>query len=95
MKLSLEEVRHIATLARVGMTEEEMEQLREQLSDILEHFEVLKQVDTTDVPPTSHPIAMGNVLREDQASPSFTREEIMSNAPQEEEGHFKVKLILG
>ncbi|MEE9324442.1 MAG: Asp-tRNA(Asn)/Glu-tRNA(Gln) amidotransferase subunit GatC [Dehalococcoidia bacterium] len=95
MKLSLEEVRHIATLARVGMTEEEMEQLRGQLSDILEHFEVLKQVDTTDVPPTSHPITMGNVLREDQASPSFTREEIMSNAPQEEEGHFKVKLILG
>lgn len=95
MKLSLEEVRHIATLARVGMTEEEMEQLREQLSDILEHFEVLKQVDTTDVPPTSHPIAMGNVLREDQASPSFTREEIMSNAPQEKEGHFKVKLVLG
>ena len=56
MKLSREEVIHIAVLARMGMTEAEIEKAREQLSNILENFEVLKEIDTTDVPPTAQSI---------------------------------------
>jgi len=94
LKLSREEVKHIATLARLGLTEADMEKLREQLSNILENFEALKQVDTTDVPPTSHPVALTNVLRDDEVAPSFPPKEILANAPQEENGCFRVRAVL-
>ncbi len=94
MKLTKEEVEHIALLARVGMTPEEVERYREQLSNILENFQVLQQVDTNNVQPTSHSIALENVMREDVSSDSFPQEEIVANAPQEEGGLFRVKAIL-
>lgn len=94
MKLTKEEVEHIALLARVGMTPEEVERYREQLSNILENFQVLQQVDTNNVQPTSHSIALENIMREDVPSPSFPQEEIVANAPQEEGGLFRVKAIL-
>jgi aspartyl-tRNA(Asn)/glutamyl-tRNA(Gln) amidotransferase subunit C len=94
LKLSREEVRHIALLARLGLSEDEVEKLREQLSNILENFEILKKVDTTDVPPTSHPIALVNVLRDDEVEPSFPPNEILANAPQEEDGYFRVRAVL-
>jgi len=65
MKLSREEVKHIAALARLGMTEDEIEKAREQLSNILENFEVLKEVDTSGIPPTAQSISIVNVLRKD------------------------------
>jgi aspartyl-tRNA(Asn)/glutamyl-tRNA(Gln) amidotransferase subunit C len=65
MKLSREEVLHIALLARLGLTKAEVNRLREQLSNILENFEVLQQVDTTDVPPTAQAIPLQNVMRDD------------------------------
>lgn len=85
---------HIALLARLGLSENEVEKLREQLSNILENFEILKKVDTTDVPPTSHPIALVNVLRDDEVAPSFPPDEILANAPQEEDGCFRVRAVL-
>lgn len=94
MKLSREEVKHIALLARLGLSEEEMERFRGQLSNILENFEVLKQVDTSDVPPTAYPISLENVVREDEAAPSFTQSEILANAPRQEEGCFRVRAVL-
>ena len=94
MKLSREEVVHIALLARLGLSEEGLEKFREQLSNILENFEVLQQVDTTDVPPTAYPIPLENVLRKDEASPSLAQSEILANAPREEEGCFRVKAVL-
>lgn len=94
MKLSREEVQHIALLARLGLTEAELEKFREQLSNILENFEILQQVDTTGVPPTSHPIALENVVRDDEVAPSFTPSEILANAPQEEHGCFRVRAVL-
>ena len=94
MKLSREEVEHVALLARLGLSEEELEKFREQLSNILENFEILKQVDTTDVPPTSHPVALQNVLREDEIAPSLSSDEVLSNAPSQEEGFFKVRAVL-
>ena len=71
MKLSREEVMHIALLARLGLTEEEVEKFREQLSNILENFEALQQLDTTDIPPTAQSIALQNVMREDEIIPSL------------------------
>ena len=94
MKLTLEEVRHIALLARVGLSDEEMEKLREQLSSILENFEILQEVDTTDVPTTAQVTGLENVIREDEAIPSFPQKEILANAPQTEEGFFRIKAVL-
>jgi aspartyl-tRNA(Asn)/glutamyl-tRNA(Gln) amidotransferase subunit C len=94
LKLSREEVQHIARLARLGVDEADLEKFSEQLSDILENFEILQQVDTTDVPPTSHPVALSNVMRDDLVTPSFTPEDILANAPQEEDGSFRVRAVL-
>jgi aspartyl-tRNA(Asn)/glutamyl-tRNA(Gln) amidotransferase subunit C len=94
MRLSAEEVRHIALLARLGLSDEDVERFQEQLSNILENFEILKQVDTTDVPPTAQSLELNNVLRDDQVAPSCQPEEVLANAPQQEGGHFKVKAVL-
>jgi aspartyl-tRNA(Asn)/glutamyl-tRNA(Gln) amidotransferase subunit C len=94
MKLSREEVIHIALLARLGLTEEELERFRGQLSNILENFDILQQVDTTDVPPTTYPIALQNVTRQDEAAPSLPQSEILANAPQQEDACFRVRAVL-
>jgi len=94
MKLSREEVLHIARLARLGVSDEDVERAREQLSDILENFEILQSVDTDDVPPTAQSLSLQNVLREDEACDSFPRKDILANAPQEDEDSFRVRAIL-
>jgi aspartyl-tRNA(Asn)/glutamyl-tRNA(Gln) amidotransferase subunit C len=85
---------HLATLCRLGLSEEEIERLKEQLSHILENFEVMQQLDTSDVPPTAYPIPLENVFREDEVAPSLPQSDILANAPRQEEGYFKVKAIL-
>ena len=94
MKLSREEVLHIARLARVGLTEAEMTRLGEQLSNILENFEVLQQVDTTGVPPTAQAAALQSVMREDEVAPSFPADDILANAPRREGDCFRVRAVL-
>ena len=94
MKLSRKEVQHIALLARLGLSEAEIEKFRIQLSDILENFEILKQLDTTDIPPTAQSIALQNVLRADEPKASYPAEAILSNAPQREGDSFKVRAVL-
>ena len=94
MKLGREGVQHIALLARLGVTEADLEKFSEQLSNILENFEILQQVETTNVTPTSHPIALNNVLRDDAVVPSLAPAEILANAPQEEDGCFRVRAVL-
>jgi aspartyl-tRNA(Asn)/glutamyl-tRNA(Gln) amidotransferase subunit C len=94
MKLSREEVQHIALLARLGLSEDEIEKFKIQLSDILENFEILKQVDTADLPPTAQSIALQNVLRPDEAKASYPVEDILANAPQREGNCFKVRAVL-
>ena len=93
-KLSHEEVKHIAQLARLGVSDADVEKFSKQLSNILEAFEVLEQIDTTEIPPTSHPVAVRNILRDDAVRSSFPPDEILSNAPQEEEGCFRVRAVL-
>jgi len=92
--LDREGVLHIALLARLGIAESDVEKFSDQLSHILENFEILEQVDTTEVSPTSHPVAIKNVLREDEVAPSFTPAEILANAPQEEDGCFRIRAVL-
>jgi len=94
MKLSREEVAHIAALARMGMSEAEIEKAREQLSNIIENFDVLKEIDTTGVPPTAQSINLQNVMREDVARDSLTAEEVLANAPDREGELFKLRPVL-
>lgn len=93
MKLSPEEVQHIALLARLGLSDAEVEQFRLQLSNILENFEILNQVEITDLPPTAQSIALQNVFRPDEAKTSFPVEDILANAPQKEDNCFKVRAV--
>lgn len=94
MKISREEVLHIALLARLGLTEAEVDKLSEQLSNILENFEILKQVDTTNIPPTAQSIAIQNVLSDDEIAPSLPLNDVLANAPQKEGDFFKVRAVL-
>ncbi len=94
MKLSREEVLHIARLARVALTEEEITRMSEQLSNLLEHFEVLQKVDTEGVPPTAQSVALQSVMRQDEVSPSLPAEDVLANAPRREEDWFRVRAIL-
>ena len=94
MKLSREEVLHIARLARVGLTEAEITRLSEQLSHILENFEVLQQVDTTGVAPTAQSVALQSIMRDDEVAPSFPPDGVLANAPRREGDCFRVRAVL-
>jgi aspartyl-tRNA(Asn)/glutamyl-tRNA(Gln) amidotransferase subunit C len=94
MRLSTDEVRHIALLARVGMTDEEVERMRDQLSNILGHFDSLQQLDTGAVEPTGHSVGVESVMREDRARESSTREDALANAPRREGDFVRVRAVL-
>jgi aspartyl-tRNA(Asn)/glutamyl-tRNA(Gln) amidotransferase subunit C len=94
MKLSYEQVRHIAWLARLGLSEEEVEKFSLQLSDILENFEILKQVNTANVSSATHTVPLQNVFRKDEVAESYPQADILSNAPKQAEKCFKVQAIL-
>ena len=94
MKLSREEVLRIARLARLGLSEEDISRMQEQLSNILENFDILKQVDTGDVPPTAQSISLHSVMRYDEAAPSLPPEEVLENAPRREGDCFRVRAVL-
>ena len=92
--LNREEVLRIARLARLGLTEAEINKMREQLSDILDNFQVLEQVDTSDVTPTTQSITLQNVVRDDKVAPSLPPSEILANAPQREGDFFRIRAVL-
>jgi aspartyl-tRNA(Asn)/glutamyl-tRNA(Gln) amidotransferase subunit C len=94
MKLSKEEVLHIAALAKVGLTDEDVTRMQEQLSNILEHFESLQKLETEGVPPTAQSITMNNVIKADEVTPSLPTEEVLANAPQREDDFIKVNIVL-
>ena len=94
MKLTREDVLHIALLARLGMTDAEVEKFREQLSTILENFEILQQVDTTDIPPTAQSITLQNVVKDDEVAGSLPQSQILANAPRKEGNFFRVRAVL-
>ena len=94
MRITTEEVRHIAALARVGMTDEEVERMRGQLSNILEQFDTLGEVDTEGVEPTGHSVDVETVMRDDRVEPSSDREDALSNAPHRQGDLIRVKAVL-
>jgi len=94
MKLSRDQVLHIAELAKLSLTDEETALFAEQLSDILEYAEMLNDLDTEAISPTAQAIYMRNITRPDEVRPSLTPEEALANAPQRQDGYFKVKPIL-
>ncbi|MCL1885587.1 MAG: Asp-tRNA(Asn)/Glu-tRNA(Gln) amidotransferase subunit GatC [Dehalococcoidia bacterium] len=94
MKLDREEVMHIAALAKLGMTEEDVSTFSVQLSEILESFEVLNSVDTTGVPPTAQPNSLCNVMREDAVTPSLSSCDVLANAPRKDGEFFRIHAVL-
>ncbi len=94
MKITKDEVEHVAKLARQAITAEETERYSQQLSNILTYIEKLKELDTSKVEPTSHVLPMKNIFREDEVRPSLPREEILKNAPDRTEEFFRVPKII-
>ena len=89
-----DEVRHIALLARIGMTDEEVARFQGDLSSILDHIRVLEAIDTAGVPPTANGADLLNVTASDEARPSHDRDAVLRNAPAIEEGLFRVRAVL-
>ena len=94
MAISVDEVRYIATLARLRFSEEEEQHLAEQMSAILAYMEKLDELDTTDVPPMSHVLDLYNVFREDVARQRITPEEALRNAPDADSDYFHVPKVI-
>jgi aspartyl-tRNA(Asn)/glutamyl-tRNA(Gln) amidotransferase subunit C len=93
MALTLEETAHVARLARLRLAPAELEHMRAQLSNILEHFALLQEVDVSDVPPTAQVTDMINAMRDDFVRPSLPRADVLANAPEHAEGMFRVRAI--
>lgn len=94
VKISRAEVEHVAKLARLELVEDEILAYTEQLNSILEYAAMLEKLDTEDITPTAHAVPIYNVLREDEVKPSLEREKALANAPETEDGFFKVPKIV-
>ncbi len=93
MALTMQDVEHVARLARLRLSPAELEKMRDQLSNILDHFQMLQQIDVSTVPPTAQVTDLVNVLREDEIRPSLPREQALANAPEQQDGMFRVRAI--
>jgi aspartyl-tRNA(Asn)/glutamyl-tRNA(Gln) amidotransferase subunit C len=93
--LSRKDVEHVAHLARLGLTADELELLEGQLNHILDQYQILAQLDTEHIPPTAQTIEVENILREDVVRPSLERDDILANAPERRGDYFVVPPILG
>jgi len=91
--ISEEQVRHVAGLARLGLTEEEIGEMGGQLDAILDSIEKIRELDLADTPPTANPLNLSNVLRPDEPRPELPREEALAPAPDAEDGLFAVPRI--
>jgi aspartyl-tRNA(Asn)/glutamyl-tRNA(Gln) amidotransferase subunit C len=95
MRLTLEQVRNVAALARLGLTDEETERMRDQLSSILTSIEKLDELDTGVIPPTAQTIELVDVVRADVSGPSLSPEQALMNAPRHRDGFFEVDTPFG
>ena len=94
MKITKEEVEHVANLARLELDEGAMEQFAAQIGDILAYVDKLKKVDTAGIAPTSHAISLTNAFREDEVTGHLEREGSLANAPEKEDGTFIVPRVI-
>ncbi|HBU85861.1 Asp-tRNA(Asn)/Glu-tRNA(Gln) amidotransferase subunit GatC [Paenibacillus sp. UMB7766-LJ446] len=94
MSISNNDVQHVAKLARLNLTAEEEQTLTGQLNAILKYAEKLNELDTDDIEPTTHVLHVSNVMRDDETKESLSIEQVMRNAPEEEDGQFKVPAVM-
>ena len=94
MKLDRDVVLHIAKLARVELTDAEVETFSEQLSEIIGHFDALNAVNTDGVEPTAHTLPIENVMADDRSRPSLPRDEVLALAPSTDDGYLRVRAVL-
>lgn len=94
MKLSREDVEHIADLSKLTLSDEEITRYQEQLSAILEHFDRLRELETEDISPTATVLPLRSVMREDESRPPLDRGKVLDNAPEAEDGCFRVPAVL-
>jgi aspartyl-tRNA(Asn)/glutamyl-tRNA(Gln) amidotransferase subunit C len=94
-RISRDDVAHVATLARLSLSEEELDTFTGQLAAVLEHAQDVAALDTEGVPPTAHPLPLKNVLRDDEPRPSLDRDEVLAVAPAVEDHKFRVPPALG
>lgn len=94
MSITKEEVKHVAHLARLEFSEEELEQFTDQLAQILTYVAKLNELDTSQVEPTYHALRLTNVFREDEVKASIPTEEALANAPEREDGFFVVPKVI-
>lgn len=95
MSLTREDVEHVASLARLGMSDDEIEMMQEQLSSILGHIEVMNRLDTASIPPTAQVIELNNVLREDEVRDSLPQETVMKMTSGSHDGFIAVAEVMG
>jgi aspartyl-tRNA(Asn)/glutamyl-tRNA(Gln) amidotransferase subunit C len=88
--ISRDEVLHVARLARLELTDDEVGRFQEQLSQIIDAISKVSELDLSDVPPTAHPLEIANTWAEDEPRPCLTRDEAFANAPDREDDHFRV-----
>jgi len=93
--ISRQQVAYVARLARLELSEDELERFSGELSAILEHVEAVRRLDTAELAPMSHPIELANVLRPDLVRPSLERAEVLAAAPEVEDDRFRVPRIIG
>jgi len=93
LTISREDVEYVAALARLELTEQETQEYTEQLNSILGYAAMLERLDTEDVVPTAHAVPLHNVMREDQVKPSINHDKALKNAPDGEDGFFRVPKI--
>jgi aspartyl-tRNA(Asn)/glutamyl-tRNA(Gln) amidotransferase subunit C len=94
-RITRADVAHVAHLARLELSEDELDRFTGQLAAVLDHFRDVEALDTEGVPPTSHPLPLRNVMRDDRPRPGLTRDEALAAAPAVEEGRFRVPPVLG
>ena len=94
-RITRDDVAHVARLARMRLTDDELERFTDQLAAVLDHAADVAALDTAGVPPTAHPLPLQNVLRDDVIEPSLDRDEVLAQAPQIEQAMFRVPRILG
>ena len=92
--LTPEEVRHVAMLARLGLSDEEVETMRTQLGEVLDYINMLEKVDVSKIPPTAQILSHLNITRDDMARESWPREALLANAPSTEDNFFRVPAVL-
>lgn len=94
MAISEEQVRHVALLARLALTDEQVHVLADQLSSILDHIETMQELDLADVPATAHAVSVTNSVRPDEVVPGLSREDALRNAPKQRDGYFVIPRIV-